>query len=462
MTDFPSLEAMRLAEPTLTFVVGLIAIGSAGCIILGGRRGERHHWPVLTFSAFVLLMLAALSVPSAQAANYSDQGTAYAACRTTHASTVAALPDQRRPGLGCYPNNASNPSAYYCSYEIKQNNNWVAGNCGTFSFPSTAKCSSRPDEYGWQWGGAYQNGACHEGCSYLPTIDLGTGSYYFSPSGATCTAADHPEPIADRDGDGVPDDEDAFPDDPTESQDTDGDGIGDNSDTAPDDPTNGEDDGEGNESDNTADGGGSCEAPPSCKGDGIACNTNFQVWKTRCAIEGQGGKVSGSPGDCNAGYTCENNAVGCAQLAVQRAQLCSGTGDGEPGPGSVAGGTNCQTPYVCTNGDPIACASLREQHQLRCELTENEGEDDWGWEGDPSEIFGVSESSTDIINSIDADGWLSRGTCPLQASEITGLDLPGNVVSLTCGGLQAVGLIVMMLAWLQAGMIVGRAISGGG
>ena len=34
----------------------------------------------------------------------------------------------------------------------------------------------------------------------------------------------------DRDGDGVPDEEDAFPDDPDEDTDTDGDGIGDNSD----------------------------------------------------------------------------------------------------------------------------------------------------------------------------------------------------------------------------------------
>ena len=34
----------------------------------------------------------------------------------------------------------------------------------------------------------------------------------------------------DRDGDGTPDDEDAFPDDPDEDTDTDGDGIGDNAD----------------------------------------------------------------------------------------------------------------------------------------------------------------------------------------------------------------------------------------
>ena len=37
----------------------------------------------------------------------------------------------------------------------------------------------------------------------------------------------------DGDKDGVPDDEDAFPDDPDETLDTDGDGVGDNADIAP-------------------------------------------------------------------------------------------------------------------------------------------------------------------------------------------------------------------------------------
>jgi hypothetical protein len=46
---------------------------------------------------------------------------------------------------------------------------------------------------------------------------------------------DHEE--SDRDGDGVPDTDDTFPDDPTETSDLDGDGVGDNSDSFPDDPT---------------------------------------------------------------------------------------------------------------------------------------------------------------------------------------------------------------------------------
>ena len=43
--------------------------------------------------------------------------------------------------------------------------------------------------------------------------------------------------VSDRDGDGHPDDVDAFPDDPTEWADSDGDGHGDNSDAFPNDPT---------------------------------------------------------------------------------------------------------------------------------------------------------------------------------------------------------------------------------
>ena len=39
------------------------------------------------------------------------------------------------------------------------------------------------------------------------------------------------ERVRDTDGDGTPDDVDAFPTDPTEDADTDGDGVGDNSDT---------------------------------------------------------------------------------------------------------------------------------------------------------------------------------------------------------------------------------------
>lgn len=54
------------------------------------------------------------------------------------------------------------------------------------------------------------------------------------------------DPAPDTDGDGVTDDIDVFPDDPSEQTDTDGDGVGDNGDAFPDDPNEASDqDGDG-------------------------------------------------------------------------------------------------------------------------------------------------------------------------------------------------------------------------
>jgi len=62
-----------------------------------------------------------------------------------------------------------------------------------------------------------------------PVVDIDTGM------GAAVDAAPDMD-LADGDGDGVPDVDDAFPDDPAESRDGDGDGVGDNADAFPQDP----------------------------------------------------------------------------------------------------------------------------------------------------------------------------------------------------------------------------------
>lgn len=69
------------------------------------------------------------------------------------------------------------------------------------------------------------------------------------------------EPDLDSDGDGVPDTEDAFPNDPNETTDSDNDGVGDNGDVFPDDP---------NESMDTDTDGVGDNADPTPYGDGIA------------------------------------------------------------------------------------------------------------------------------------------------------------------------------------------------
>ena len=80
------------------------------------------------------------------------------------------------------------------------------------------------------------------GVSYVKTIDMDgdgdLGVVYSSPSGNKIAWHETLGGGAkDSDGDGVNDDEDAFPDDPSETADTDKDGVGDNADVFPNDPT---------------------------------------------------------------------------------------------------------------------------------------------------------------------------------------------------------------------------------
>lgn len=191
-----------------------------------------------------------------------------------------------QPGQGCVAPEVYDPNSNTClDWELE--------------------CTSRP-EVVEQWsvdGEPGQDLVCHQGCTYGSYFDPSTGQSYYSAldTGDGGAAFGHcevgpetPEPTTcnasgcfpDADQDGVPDDTDAFPDDPTESTDSDGDGLGDNADHAPDDPTNGSDDGEGDESDNQSSGGGACGgAPPTCVGDGILCNVLWQNYNARCALE---------------------------------------------------------------------------------------------------------------------------------------------------------------------------------
>lgn len=456
--------AKMVASPSYYLLV-LLCVGAVFLFPVLARPPRWSRVDASGVLLFALLLLGVLcaSITPAKAANYPDQGQAYAGCVASLA--IAGAHAGATPN-GCTLEAAGTTNSRYdCrvntpTHGVSGCNFWHGGTETNHNFPHAQLCSTRSNQFGWMTP-PNQGGVCSQGCEYILTAEM-DGTKYHSPTGAVCDTAEMAEPQIDTDGDGVADEDDAFPNDPNESADSDGDGIGDNADVAPDDATDGADDGEGDESDNTASGGGTCEAPPSCQGDGVACNTNFQVWKTRCATEGLGGKITGDPTNCNAGYTCTNNAVGCAQIAVMRAQHCSGNGPGDgPGNGTVSGGTSCSTPYVCTGGDPIACASLREQHKLRCDMHSNPGDDEWGFQGEPGEYFGVSESGSDVIDGIDAAGWLSGGTCPLQTGAISAFDLPGDVVELTCGALAALGVIVLMLSWLHAGMIVGRAITGG-
>ncbi len=411
---------------------------------------------LVAVSILFVCALMFLSVGDAHAASRTDCMSTADHCDEGQARAAAAaqLSYQQANGL------SAPASIWQCdasSYGF-QINNQPACNGQRFFDPSLL-CSSRPPQFGWLVDGlkAY----CYTGCTYAYSpSDSG-----FVPTGSTCSVdPDNPDPVLDTDGDGVPDDQDAFPNDPNESKDTDGDGIGDNADTAPTDPTNGDDKGEGDEKDNTSSGGGDCKFAPQCTGDGIACNTLFQAWKTRCAVESQGGTVSGNPGDCRSSYACDGNPTGCAQLAVQRAQLCKSPGTDNGGEATVGGGGSCSQPYVC-NGDAIGCAQLRQAWAADCRiksLFDGEGDDDMGEDLSPGDFIGVSD--TVGSSALDASGWLTGRSCPaLSDPAFNGLgNSVATGVNALCDGVSALAAFVLVLAYLHASWIIGRAVTGGG
>lgn len=93
----------------------------------------------------------------------------------------------------------------------------------------------------------------HDECSESPCHVLWrisayhTGSLYFVPAFSNITFhVNVLQPVTDSDGDGIEDDEDAFPNDPNETHDDDGDGVGNNTDEFPQDPNEQfDDDGDG-------------------------------------------------------------------------------------------------------------------------------------------------------------------------------------------------------------------------
>ncbi|TAA20548.1 hypothetical protein EA658_06200 [Pseudoxanthomonas winnipegensis] len=323
------------------------------------------RWLLRVFAAAVVrrlaylalaFLLAWLGLASARAATFADQGAAYAAC-IEHAKASVSERGEYARNPKCdlsdvYGN--PKPTTYYGWFEYTPNGSvWQRSDDGVYDFTGGTTCAQRPKEYGWV-SNAQLNTVCERGCFYESTLDVSSGQRWYEASGGTCTNSDAPPPSKDSDGDGVPDDQDAFPNDPNESKDTDGDGIGDNADIAPNDPTNGDDKQDGDEKDNQAGGGGDCNAPPSCSGDAIACNTNWQLWRLRCTGTGT---VTGDPTNCTASYSCSGDSMQCAQVALLRVQACkSSDGSGtEPGQGNGDG-----QPDWTKGGEPVRDADNGE------------------------------------------------------------------------------------------------------
>ena len=350
-----------------------------------------------------------------------DQGGAYSACKAADAAYTQAQSHACEAVQG-------GPATFF--YACKKSGS--AGGCDPagpyYFYPATETCYTRPPEYNWQWGGQFENGTCYNGCTYLPTIDLDSGDSYYSTTGSTCTSEDHPEPRLDTDNDGVPDDEDAFPNDPNESADSDGDGIGDNADFSPNDPTDGsdepgEEDGD-DEGDNTASGGGDCKAPPSCKGDGIQCNQLFQQWQIRCS----GATVTGDPTNCSSGYSCSGDSVQCATVALLRKTACATAGNGDGGTGGTPGDAN---------GNGVA------------DVLEGSGAGDTG---DPGESDNVTRFGIGVDASLlDQENIFGGGSCPTPPSlTIMGKTISGSDFPYWCQAMAILRALILIFGAFTA------------
>lgn len=221
---------------------------------------------------------------------------------------------------------------------------------------------------------------CDDGCSasvaieYLGVYPKGRLVFYFDYDGTTCDGPDNitDDPlINDADGDGIEDKNDKCPNDPTnkcdipdDSKDTDGDGIPDHKDPYPNDPDNGKDDGSGNESDNTASGGGTCVTPPTCSGDAIQCNQLYQLWSIRCG-KGPDSGGAGQPGTAVGGTTDVTPVVNAVEDVDQSVKDLNqdfkdfvGDGSGEFVVGDIKQERSISTDSLDTSGFgfPRACS----------------------------------------------------------------------------------------------------------
>lgn len=129
----------------------------------------------------------------------------------------------------------------------------------------------------------------------------------------------------------------------------------------------GEEEGEG-----TASGGEGCEVPPVCGGDPIGCATLQQVWRTRCADNGN--KITGGA-ECDANgnpvFVCSGDEVLCKTAETQArayclAQKADGNGDGQPdwteGDGPVAPGNDGEDGTVGTGTVGVSTDMLDQEN----------------------------------------------------------------------------------------------------
>lgn len=328
--------------------------------------------------------------------------------------------------------NEGTPSEYLSVTYVDVAPNGYIGAAGTVFFywkPKECSPNDPPLSGGFMSFTGSEPGyqTCHDGCEYNPdsmTYKFGVvdGVKFVSvagwiPSGASCTVGpnDGYVPPADTDHDGVSDSKDASPNNPGNSN-------------AADDASNPKgdtkEDGHGSGNGNKSGGGGNCGNPPSSSGDEILAQIAYQTWATRCAIEST------------------KDSSGTVKT----------TGGNNGGTVPIPGGVDMTE----TNSLLSAIKTyIKKVHDFIDSVTgEVSGLDTDKGEGasDLDHVWGSSSDEHDLDSS--GFGWAR--SCPVLPSISIG-GYSGQVDDGTlCTVMQAVGALVLLLAYFQAGLIIGR------
>jgi hypothetical protein len=168
----------------------------------------------------------------------------------------------------------------------------------------------------------------------------------------------------------------------------------------------------------------------------------------------------------------EGDVTGVSSSTQTQAQFCAangwhpacgGAGDGEGEETESAFGGACEAGFTC-EGDAIQCAIAREQHVRNCALFETPTDlSDAGNAAATGELHpdGHPYSDPESVNlslssRINQSPLFGGSTCPADVS-ITVMDRPVNVaLSSMCGYLNLIGAAGVMVAMLVAGFIVFR------
>lgn len=422
--------------------------------------------------AYVLaaIVLAAVGIGRAEAADYSDQGQAYAGCL---AATRAYL-ELRNSSLdtGAVRCVIEGTRTYRGEFETK-----ACSSCSTFwgqhglhTWPAGKNCSDRTGD--GDGPPSNQNailvgsgGVCYNGCAYGAPLGEATTEWSFSggqtltyvpggsrvPTGAVCDAAGGDVPPSEEEvcqtvGNLtqclMPDgrhcavsskgtkfcfrpNETGTKTSKNEAVTKAPQGVGINPPPTP--PAN---NGEWQQA-------GSGTA--SVSSGGTTNNYNVQNYESNYGTDGEGGGAEGDPGE--------------------------GDGEGDDGFGEVGGDGTCTGTFTCTGGDPVLCATARQTYLARCEADARTGGEASPFPGDGDGGAGEDPAQEEVrrdvtmgLGMLDDTGFLGGGSCPSFGSfSVMGQSIDFDPDGRWCDVIGVARNCLLLLgAFIALGILVGR------